>query len=49
MEWLDSAQGSGYHLHGWYGTLGFAFRFPDPKDAVVFALRWGDDSGVEKY
>lgn len=48
LEWLDLTEGSGFHLHGWHGTLGFSFRFADPKDAVVFALRWGDDSGAEK-
>ena len=29
-----------YHVHGWKSTDGFAFRFEDPKDAVIFKLRW---------
>jgi len=27
-------------LHGWNGTLGFAFRFEDARDATAFKLRW---------
>lgn len=40
--WCDQfSSNSRYHVHGWQSTEGFAFRFEDPKDAVVFKLRWG--------
>ena len=29
-----------YHVHGWQSTKGFAFRFEDPRDAVLFKLTW---------
>jgi len=31
---------SRYHVHGWHQTEGFAFRFEDPRDAVMFKLTW---------
>lgn len=40
IAWLDKAPGLCYHLHGWKATEGFAFRFENPHDAVLFALRW---------
>jgi hypothetical protein len=40
FEWISKTPGSRYHLHGWKQTKGFAYRFEDPKDAVLFALRW---------
>jgi hypothetical protein len=39
--WCDLHPSSGrYHVHGWQSTEGFAFRFEDPRDAVLFKLRW---------
>ena len=29
-----------YHAHGWQSTEGFAFRFEDQKDAIMFKLTW---------
>ena len=40
IEWLDAQPGGRYHLHGYQSTEGFAFRFSDPADAVLFELRW---------
>ena len=40
LEWLDTTPGKCYHLHGWKSTEGFAFRFQNPHDAMLFALRW---------
>lgn len=40
LEWIDTAPGGRYHLHGWRSTEGFAFRFEDPKDATYFKLKW---------
>ena len=40
FEWIGKTPGGRYHLHGWKQTKGFAYRFEDPKDAVLFALRW---------
>ena len=40
IEWLATAPGGRYHLHGWRATEGFAFRFEDPVDALYFKLRW---------
>ena len=31
---------SRYHVHGWQSTEGFAFRFENPHDAVMFKLTW---------
>ena len=40
-EWCDGYSSPGrYHVHGWQSTKGFAFRFEDPYDAIVFKLRW---------
>ena len=40
-EWCDSQPSSGrYHVHGWQSTEGFAFRFENPCDAIMFKLRW---------
>jgi len=38
-NWCEQHSGR-YHVHGWQSTKGFAFRFEDPRDAVVFKLRW---------
>jgi hypothetical protein len=40
IEWLATAPGGRYHLHGWRAAQGFAFRFEDPVDALYFKLRW---------
>ena len=40
LEWVDTHPGKRYHLHGYKGTVGFAFRFEDPNDAILFSLRW---------
>jgi hypothetical protein len=40
LEWLECSPGSPYHLHGWKSTEGFAFRFSNPRDATIFAIRW---------
>jgi hypothetical protein len=40
IKWLDKTPGVCYHLHGWKSTEGFAFRFENPHDAMLFALRW---------
>lgn len=40
VEWVNTYPGGEYHLHGFKSTEGFAFRFKDPKDAVIFKLRW---------
>lgn len=40
-SWCAQHRGCGrWHVHGWQATKGFAFRFEDPKDAVLFKLRW---------
>jgi len=40
-EWCSSTPGHGrWHLHGYQATEGFAFRFEDNRDAVMFRLRW---------
>jgi len=31
---------SRYHVHGWKSTEGFAFRFENPHDAIMFKLTW---------
>jgi hypothetical protein len=44
IEWWcqENVQGR-WHLHGYRQTEGFAFRFEDPRDAVLFRLRWSHD------
>lgn len=40
-QWCDSRPSLGrYHVHGWQSTEGFAFRFEDPYDAIIFKLTW---------
>jgi len=40
-NWCDRHASPGrYHVHGWKSTEGFAFRFEDPQDAVLFKLTW---------
>lgn len=40
-DWCDQYRSpSRYHVHGWQSTEGFAFRFEDPRDAVLFKLIW---------
>ena len=40
-EWCDQQSSLGrYHVHGWQSTEGFAFRFENPHDAVMFKLTW---------
>ncbi len=39
--WCNEYPGHGrWHLHGYKHTEGFAFRFEDERDAVIFKLRW---------
>lgn len=40
LDWVDRAPGGCYHLHGHEGVKGFAFRFENPEDAILFKLRW---------
>jgi hypothetical protein len=41
QNWVDQMKSRGrYHLHGWKATEGFAYRFEDPKDAIIFAMKW---------
>jgi hypothetical protein len=40
-EWCDEHASPGrYHVHGWKSTEGFAFRFENKGDAIMFALKW---------
>ena len=40
-NWCDNHASTGrYHVHGWQSTEGFAFRFEDPRDAILFKLTW---------
>ena len=40
-DWCNARPShSRYHVHGWQSTEGFAFRFEDPRDAVIFKLTW---------
>ena len=40
-NWCNQYNSPGrYHVHGWQSTEGFAFRFEDPRDAIVFKLTW---------
>lgn len=43
LSWVDKHPGGLYHLHGYQATLGWAFRFQDPKDAMMFSLKWGTE------
>lgn len=39
--WCDNHPSKGrYHVHGWQSTEGFAFRFEDAYDAIIFKLKW---------
>ena len=40
IEWVEAYPGGEYHLHGYQSTEGFAFRFSDPNDALIFKLKW---------
>ena len=40
LTWVDNTPGGRYHLHGHESTHGFAFRFENPHDAILFKLRW---------
>jgi hypothetical protein len=40
LDWIDSAPGGKYHLHGHNYTDGFEFRFERPEDATYFKLKW---------
>ena len=40
LDWIDTAPGDCYHLHGWNSTEGFCFRFKNPNDATHFKLKW---------
>ena len=40
LEWLETAPGDEYHLHGFKSTEGFAFRFRNPQDATYFRIKW---------
>jgi hypothetical protein len=42
QEWVNTYPGGRFHLHGWQKTEGFAYRFENPEDALIFALRWGE-------
>jgi len=40
-DWCHNHPSTGrFHAHGWQATEGFAFRFEQPQDAIVFTLRW---------
>ena len=40
-DWCNNHPSTGrYHVHGWKSTEGFAFRFENPHDAVMFKLTW---------
>ena len=40
-KWCDCHPSPGrYHVHGWQSSEGFAFKFEDPRDAVLFKLTW---------
>lgn len=42
-QWCQDHVSNRWHLHGYQATEGFAFRFEDPRDAVLFQLRWAHD------
>ena len=40
-DWCNNHVSTGrYHVHGWQATQGFAFRFENPQDAIIFKLQW---------
>ena len=40
-DWCNCHPSEGrYHVHGWQSTEGFAFRFEDAYDAIIFKLKW---------
>ena len=43
-DWTEQTIQGRWHLHGYQATEGFAFRFEDPRDAVLFRLRWTHDA-----
>ena len=38
FKWVDNQPGGRFHLHGYNGSEGFAFRFEDPTDATWFRM-----------
>jgi hypothetical protein len=40
LNWIETAPGGRYHVHGHDSTEGFNFRFEDSRDATLFRLRW---------
>lgn len=40
LDWFETAPGGNYHLHGYNSTEGFAFRFENPKDGMLFRIMW---------
>jgi hypothetical protein len=40
VAWVEAYPGGEYHLHGYQSTEGFAFRFSNPNDALIFKLKW---------
>ena len=40
LDWIETAPGGRYHLHGFNSTDGFCFRFERPEDATHFKLKW---------
>ena len=40
-DWCDEHTSKNYyHVHGWKQTEGFAFRFEDKNDGLMFLLKW---------
>lgn len=43
-DWCNSYPSvSRWHVHGWQSTDGFVFKFEDPKDAIIFKLKWPNE------
>jgi hypothetical protein len=40
IDWVENHPGGEYHLHGYRSIEGFAFRFSNPADALLFKLKW---------
>ena len=40
LDWFETAPGGRYHLHGYKATEGFAFRFENPRDGMLFRIMW---------